>query len=61
MIDEVITEPQGGAHKDIVFKQNKLNNLLFISNELNKLDGQALANHRFNKFRNIGTFISSTE
>ena len=27
-------------------------------NELNKLDGQALANHRFNKFRNIGTFIN---
>ena len=23
-----------------------------------KLDGQALANHRFNKFRNIGTFIN---
>ena len=31
VIDEVITEPQGGAHKDIVFKQNKLNNPLFIS------------------------------
>ena len=27
VVDEVINEPQGGAHRDVIFKQNKLNNL----------------------------------
>ena len=59
VIDEVITEPQGGAHKDIVFQAKQIKqSFIHQLNELNKLDGQALANHRFNKFRNIGTFIN---
>lgn len=59
VVDEVINEPQGGAHRDIVFQAKQIKqSFIHQFNELNKLDGQALANHRFNKFRNIGTFIN---
>ena len=47
VIDEVITEPQGGAHKDIVFQAKQIKQS-FIHQ----------LNHRFNKFRNIDTFIN---
>ena len=59
VVDEVINEPQGGAHRDVIFQAKQIKqSFIHQLNELNKLDGQALANHRFNKFRNIGTFIN---
>ena len=58
VVDEVINEPQGGSQRRRFQAKQIKQSFIHQLNELNKLDGQALANHRFNKFRNIGTFIN---
>lgn len=57
IIDDVIIEPLGGAHKDY----DKAAQFLKVSiakhlTELGKLSGEALQEDRYNKFRSIGFF-----
>nr|WP_263313022.1 acetyl-CoA carboxylase carboxyltransferase subunit alpha [Mammaliicoccus sp. Marseille-Q6498] len=58
VVDEVIKEPFGGAHKQIenqasLIKTSIDNHL----NELLQLSPEALVEDRFNKYRNIGSYI----
>lgn len=59
IIDKVIKEPPGGAHKDFeqaadILKKEILNNI----NELSNLNKEELITRRYNKFRKIGEFNS---
>ena len=58
VIDDVINEPLGGAHKEMEVQAQSIKDA-FVShlNELEQLDKEQLAEDRFNKFRNIGSFI----
>lgn len=56
VIDDVINEPLGGAHKEMEVQAQSIKDA-FVShlNELEQLDKEQLAEDRFNKFRNIGS------
>ncbi|CDR25932.1 acetyl-CoA carboxylase carboxyltransferase subunit alpha [Staphylococcus schweitzeri] len=58
IIDDVIAEPLGGAHKDIE-KQALAIKTAFVKqlDSLKKLTRDEIANDRFEKFRNIGSYI----
>lgn len=63
VIDEIINEPQGGAHhdKELVYKSVKAK-ILSSLEELNTLPLEALLEQRYQKFRKIGEFhIGNTE
>ncbi|MCC1386268.1 acetyl-CoA carboxylase carboxyltransferase subunit alpha [Staphylococcus aureus] len=58
IIDDVISEPLGGAHKDI--KQQALAIKSAFVEQLDSLESLSrdeIANDRFEKFRNIGSYI----
>ncbi|HAR7072886.1 TPA: acetyl-CoA carboxylase carboxyltransferase subunit alpha [Staphylococcus aureus] len=58
IIDDVISEPLGGAHKDIE-QQALAIKLAFVEqlDSLESLSRDEIANDRFEKFRNIGSYI----
>lgn len=57
VVDEVIPEPLGGAHRDPREMGNTLrNHLLGHLRELSLLTSQELLEHRFQKFRKMGVF-----
>jgi len=55
IIDEIITEPIGGAHrdKDLVL-ENVKNSIVNSLKEFNKISREEIINHRKNKFLSIG-------
>lgn len=58
IIDNIIKEPTGGAHTDIDFIANEIKiNLVEAIEELTKISPEALVDHRYNKFREIGEFV----
>ncbi|WP_071396009.1 acetyl-CoA carboxylase carboxyl transferase subunit alpha [Bacillus tuaregi] len=55
IIDHVIPEVKGGAHKDVKQQAAFIEKVLLDSlKELKKLDKQQLVEHRYNKFKRIG-------
>jgi acetyl-CoA carboxylase carboxyl transferase subunit alpha len=57
IIDDVITEPLGGAHKDYDKSAQMLKaSITKHLDELGKLSGEELKEDRYNKFRSIGFF-----
>ena len=60
IVDEIIPEPQGGAHKDpnIIFSDVK-NVLLKHLKEVSVLSGDNLIEHRYDRFRKIGEYVES--
>lgn len=57
IIDNIIREPLGGAHKDIDYTVNNIRK--YISKELKdltKIDRKELLENRYNKFRKIGVW-----
>ncbi|MBP9855097.1 MAG: acetyl-CoA carboxylase carboxyltransferase subunit alpha [Candidatus Omnitrophica bacterium] len=57
IVDEVIPEPIGGAHRDVVFIAEKLK--IALGNhikELSKLSKKELLDGRYDKYRKIGKF-----
>ncbi|WP_053957632.1 acetyl-CoA carboxylase carboxyltransferase subunit alpha [Inediibacterium massiliense] len=55
VIDHVIEEPLGGAHKDIDFVANQMKEYIVKEiDDLFKLDHTLLLNERYDKFRKIG-------
>ncbi|MCF6175596.1 MAG: acetyl-CoA carboxylase carboxyltransferase subunit alpha [Victivallaceae bacterium] len=57
IIDDVVTEPLGGAHKDYDAAAQFLKaNIAKHLAELGKLSGEELKEDRYNKFRSIGFF-----
>ncbi len=62
VIDEIVPEPLGGAHRNVdetarTLKAAILRNL----HELQGISGEALAEERYAKFRNMGSFFSEPE
>ncbi|RHW33475.1 acetyl-CoA carboxylase carboxyl transferase subunit alpha [Lysinibacillus yapensis] len=58
IIDGIITEVAGGAHRDVQAQANYLKDCLHKSlSELNTLSEQELIESRYDKFRKIGEFI----
>jgi acetyl-CoA carboxylase, carboxyl transferase, alpha subunit len=57
VIDEIVPEPLGGAHRDAVTTAGNVKNAL-VKNlaELKKLSAPALAEDRYRKFRRMGVF-----
>ena len=57
VVDEVIPEPQGGAHRDYQQASKALKDALVRSiNDLSKKDIDQLLGERYNKFRAMGVF-----
>jgi len=62
IVDEIIPEPIGGAHKDPTEVANSLKqSLLARIKELSALSCEDLLSQRYEKFRSIGEFIESKE
>lgn len=58
VIDEIIQEPFGGAHKDPKCAEINLKKAVLLSiSELEKINIDTLLENRYNKFRKIGFFI----
>lgn len=57
VVDQVISEPLGGAHRDPQFTVNKIKETVmrFLS-ELEKFSATQIVEDRYKKFRNLGVF-----
>ncbi|MFD2671639.1 acetyl-CoA carboxylase carboxyl transferase subunit alpha [Marinicrinis sediminis] len=59
IIDAVITEPQGGAHKDVAQQAENIKTALIEHlEELMKLSEEELVDTRYDKFRQMGRFTT---
>lgn len=57
VIDDIIKEPTGGAHKDVALMSRNIKEYIIDSlDELGKLDVSDLLNKRYDKFRQMGDF-----
>ncbi len=57
IVDEIVPEPMGGAHRDpATTAENLKESILRHLNELYKFSAQELLNNRYGKFRNMGCF-----
>jgi acetyl-CoA carboxylase carboxyl transferase subunit alpha len=62
VIDEVVTEAPGGAHRDHELTARNLGAAISRHlRELSQLDAPALIEQRYQKFRAMGAFVESTE
>jgi acetyl-CoA carboxylase carboxyl transferase subunit alpha len=62
VIDGIIPEPKGGAHRDVSAQAELIKNQLWTSlQELTKLSEKELLEDRYNKFRQIGRFTAIQE
>lgn len=60
VIDGIIEEPLGGAHRDHKCIALNLKNIILSSfSELEKISVEELVENRYNKFRKIGSFIGT--
>jgi len=58
VIDGIVEEPAGGAHRDHKCIALNLKNIILSSfSELDKISVEELIENRYNKFRKIGSFI----
>lgn len=59
LIDEIVAEPEGGAHTDHPAAAKLLGAVLSRSlDELSRLTPETLLQHRYDKFRHMGQFFS---
>lgn len=59
IVDEIISEPFGGAHKDLKVQSEEMKKYLMKSlNELRNLTKEQLIEQRYQKFRMIGKYSS---
>lgn len=57
LIDGILPEPFGGAHRDLIGAAQTIGEQIEKSlNELAPQDGEALRKHRYARFRNLGVF-----
>lgn len=62
VIDEIVPEPLGGAHRNVEETVRNLKSaILRHLEELTGISGSELAAQRYQKFRNMGTFIEPAE
>ncbi|MGL5279701.1 MAG: acetyl-CoA carboxylase carboxyltransferase subunit alpha [Cetobacterium sp.] len=61
IIDGIVKEPLGGAHRNYKCAANDLKSVILSSLlELSKLDVDTLLKNRYNKFRKMGSFTEKT-
>src|SRR5271170_1710553 len=59
LVDEIVPEPEGGAHTDHVATARLLGTVLSRAlDELSRLSPEALLEQRYDKFRHMGQFFS---
>ncbi len=59
IIDQIINEPSGGAHRDAKSAVDNVKTALITNlDELNRVDKNDLVNGRYKKFRDMGVFCS---
>jgi acetyl-CoA carboxylase carboxyl transferase subunit alpha len=59
LVDEIVPEPEGGAHTDHASAARLLSPVLSRTlDELSALSPEALLQHRYDKFRHMGQFFS---
>ncbi|SDX19614.1 acetyl-CoA carboxylase carboxyltransferase subunit alpha [Paenibacillus sp. CF384] len=57
IVEEIIKEPQGGAHRDLAVQSETIKEAIWRHlGELSKLSSEELVVDRYNKFRKIGQF-----
>lgn len=57
VIEDIVVEPQGGAHKDLTFQAEQIKDKLWQHlQELMQMSAEQLIEDRYNKFRKIGQF-----
>ncbi|SFS99254.1 acetyl-CoA carboxylase carboxyltransferase subunit alpha [Paenibacillus sp. BC26] len=57
IVEEIIKEPQGGAHRDLAVQAETIKEAIWRHlGELSKLSSEELVADRYNKFRKIGQF-----
>lgn len=62
IIDDIIEEPAGGAHRDILCAQINLKKAVLSSiSELKKINVDTLLKNRYNKFRKMGFFLEEVD
>lgn len=62
VIDDIIPEPKGGAHRDVVMQAEAIKRVLWSHlQELSKLTENELREDRYNKFRQLGRFTTIQE
>ncbi|OIK08534.1 acetyl-CoA carboxylase carboxyltransferase subunit alpha [Bacillus sp. MUM 116] len=62
VIDDIIPEIKGGAHKDVKKQAEEIENVLKISlQELLKMSEDELVSDRYNRFRTIGEFALAND
>lgn len=62
IIDEIVPEVKGGAHRDVKKQAEEIDQILYNSlNELTKMSEQELVDHRYAKFKAIGEFSIEKE
>jgi acetyl-CoA carboxylase carboxyl transferase subunit alpha len=58
IIDEILREPFGGAHRDVEAMAEILQEALERNiDQLSEMSGEQLAQHRYERFRHLGQFI----
>ena len=58
IVDEIVKESQGGAHKDPEETANNLKEAILKSiKEFKGMSAKKLKEHRYNRFRNLGVFL----
>lgn len=62
VVDKIIPEPLGGAHKDYdVVMNNVKKNLASVLKKLCAMDGEKLVSQRYKKFRKLGEFFEGNK
>ena len=62
VVDEVVSEPLGGAHRDYSAASAMLKSVIIKNlDELKKMSLKELLDDRYNKFRKLGVFTDSAE
>ncbi|WP_442595432.1 acetyl-CoA carboxylase carboxyl transferase subunit alpha [Neobacillus sp. D3-1R] len=62
IIDEIIPEVKGGAHRDLKKQAEEIDQILYHSlQELTKMSEEELIEHRYAKFKSIGEFSTEKE
>jgi acetyl-CoA carboxylase carboxyl transferase subunit alpha len=57
VIEDIVAEPQGGAHKDLAFQAEQIKEKLWLHlQELMQMSAEQLIEDRYNKFRKVGKF-----
>lgn len=62
IIEDIIAEPQGGAHRDLAFQAEQIKDKLWLHlQQLMEMSPEQLIEDRYNKFRKVGRFRISVQ